>query len=477
VTAKIIRGPFPGVETDPSNEFLRADGSSENKAKYNTAAPVFNDSVPLLWSADQDRALIAIKRWLQTSEPLFKLWGYAGTGKSTLLAHLAKDIPGVVVLTPTNKAAAVLRAKGITAQTIHAYCYAFEGTEIGLLRQKIDQLLQAPAIDRAELRELEARLQRLIAEAARRGLRPTGEQYFGERDPEERPRLIIVDEASMVSGEHAERILSFGVKTLPIGDPFQLPPVPKKGQLPSPDDAPPFVAGRPDAMLSKIHRQAEGSPIIRASLAIREFGMLALRQERNENGAVNIVDDGVTDESLAVEQIIVGRHATRIELNSRVRALRGFDSETPMRGERLVSRSNVPDIDLCNGEILIVERSYGAARNEDGDMIWTGAVRKETGNPEAFSIETDLRLLRSSAGDGIAPEDDRLGGYPDLNYGYAITCHSAQGSQWESAAVIDESFCWKGNERCRWLYTAVTRAAKELTVVYRPRPPRKGSRR
>lgn len=461
MTAKIIKGAFPVGGTTPSNDFQRAGGSSENTSQYSAdAAPIQAANVAhlLRWSADQDRALLEIKAWLKSSvsaAPLFKLWGCAGTGKSTLLAFLARDIPGAVVLTPTNKAAAVQRAKGIEAQTIHSYCYNFEGTEVECLRQKISMLAQTPARNRDELDRLKAQLQKLIDEATRRGLRPTGAQYFYERAPGELPSLLIIDEASMVCEEHAARILSFGVKVLAIGDPFQLPPVG--------DRTAPFVSGSPDAMLNMIHRQAAGSPIIHASQQIREYGLCSFRSEENENGAINVIYGEAPDEALLVEQIIVGRHITRVPLNRRARALRGFSGETPMIGERLVNKKNsFDDRRLCNGEILTVQESLGVEVESFGERRWKGRAQRD-GSGEVIAVRADLEMLAISAGaEGTA--DSSANGCDDLHYGYAITCHAAQGSQWDDVLVVDESPCFR-EHRARWLYTAITRAVRNLTII------------
>ena len=52
----------------------------------------------------------------------------------------------------------------------------------------------------------------------------------------------------------------------------------------------------------------------------------------------------------------------------------------------------------------------------------------------------------------------------EFDYGYALTCHKAQGSQWDSVMLVDESSVFKQNSH-RWLYTAITRAAEHLTIV------------
>jgi exodeoxyribonuclease-5 len=464
--------------TSPSGDFSRAGGSKENSDSKHTADGALRQgaaaSVTQIshWSPDQDRALVAIEKWRRAGdELLFKLHGYAGTGKSTLIVELARNTPGAVVLTPTNKAAATLTAMGgVRACTIHSYAYSFEGCEADRLRGRIEVLALAPAENRERLEELQERLEALIDDAARRGLRPTGDLYFDEGgdEDEQRPRMLIIDEASMVADEQAARIMSFGIPVLAIGDPMQLPP-PKDGA------AAPFVTGEPDAMLSHIHRQAEGSPIIRLSQAIREGRLTGFRSESNEAGAVRIIRGYIPDEALSassVDQIVVGRHVLRRALNARVRRLRGFTGDAPQRGERLLSKTNSSSDhrELCNGDILIVEDPGVVTRDEDGDLRWDGDVRHE-GRNDLFEVAADLKMLRASADDAPGASEAVAThpppGCDDVHYGYAVTCHAAQGSQWSRVLVKDESFCFRQHST-RWLYTAVTRAQRELTLVEAP---------
>ena len=52
----------------------------------------------------------------------------------------------------------------------------------------------------------------------------------------------------------------------------------------------------------------------------------------------------------------------------------------------------------------------------------------------------------------------------EFDYGYALTVHKAQGSQWDDVLLFDESYAFR-EHRARWLYTGLTRAAKRLTIV------------
>lgn len=53
----------------------------------------------------------------------------------------------------------------------------------------------------------------------------------------------------------------------------------------------------------------------------------------------------------------------------------------------------------------------------------------------------------------------------ETSWGYAITCHKSQGSQWDNVVVFDEGFGRTHEDRNRWLYTAITRAEKGLVIL------------
>src|SRR6202045_5185329 len=179
------------------------------------------------WSSEQKSALDRVNQWLRAGEPqLFRVFGYAGVGKTTLARHIAQGAAGEAAFAAfTGKAALVLRSKGCAgATTIHALIYrATEGTE------------GAPNFT------------------------------LNADGPASKAGLIVIDECSMVDAELARDLLSFGKPILVLGDPFQLPPVKGGGY---------FTESPPDVMLTEIHRQAADDPIIRLSEIVRTGGEL-----------------------------------------------------------------------------------------------------------------------------------------------------------------------------------------------------------
>jgi len=233
---------------------------------------------------------------------------------------------------------------------------------------------------------------------------------------------------------------------LVLGDPAQLPPIQGGGF---------FTDAEPDAMLTEVHRQAQDDPIVRLSMAIRAGHPL----QQGRYGATEVVRRDALDPArvLGADQILVGRNATRRAYNARLRERRGFADALPMAGDKLVCLRNNRRKGLFNGGLWVVRERPKARRqiirmrlkpDEDlGDRTIKVSVRPEcfTGAIEEF--EWPARKP-----------------YDEFDFGYVLTVHKAQGSQWDDVVLFDESGAFPEN-RDRWLYTGVTRAAKRLTVV------------
>ena len=359
------------------------------------------------WSNEQDAALKAVARWVNKGESqVFRLFGYAGAGKTTLARHFAENADGETAFAAfTGKAAHVMRAKGcVGATTIHSLIYrpASADEEEGELSFTIRH--DAPASD---------------------------------------ADLIIIDECSMVDEELGRDLLSFGKPVLVLGDPAQLPPV-KGGGF--------FTDAEPDFMLTEIHRQAADNPIIRLSMDIREG-----RDSDISGEQLSIISrqDISSDEILSADQVLVGTNKTRRRFNQRIRELKGHSGLTPEAGEKLVCLRNNKKKGLLNGSIWMVtlRKSPRSGKTrlviapEDGGKQATISV------PSGFFID----------GPESVPFAQRRGA-DEFDYGYALTVHKAQGSQWGHVVLFDESYAFR-EHRQRWLYTAVTRAAEKLTLV------------
>ncbi len=365
------------------------------------------------FTAHQDAALQAVATWLKEkpgsrgTPQVFRLFGYAGTGKTTLARHLAESVEGKVHFAAfTGKAALVMRRKGATgATTIHSLIYrARESGE------------EVPSFE------------------------------LWDEAPASKAELIVIDECSMVDAELGRDLMSFGVPLLVLGDPAQLPPIQGGGF---------FTEAEPDAMLTEVHRQAQDDPIVRLSMEIRAGRALELGQY----GETQVVRRDALDPQrvLQADQILVGRNTTRRAYNARIRELRGLTEPLPVAGDRLVCLRNNRKKGLFNGGLWSV-KERGARK--------TGALTMRLlpdeglgGKPLKVSVRPECFT------GGIEELDwDRRKRFDEFDYGYVLTVHKAQGSQWDDVVLFDESFAFSDN-RERWLYTGVTRAAKRLTVV------------
>ncbi len=360
------------------------------------------------WSPQQDAALRAVSAWIRRGEPqVFRLFGYAGTGKTTLARQLAADIDGEVCFAAfTGKAALVLRGKGCReARTIHSMIYR--------LRESEDD-------------------------------EPTF--VLNDGSAASRADLIVIDECSMVDEELGRDLLSFGKPVLVLGDPAQLPPV-KGGGF--------FTAAEPDLMLTEVHRQAADNPIIRLSMMARE----GTRIPRGDYGASRVMHrDGIDAELVrAADQVLVGTNKSRRGYNARLRALAGHADPNPQPGEKLVCLRNDKTKGLLNGGLWNVKTQ---AATRAGKLRY-GVVPED--DPSAKPTRISVRPEYFSLGeDGVPPAFRR--GSDAFDYGYVLTVHKAQGSQWNDVVLFDESWAFR-EHRDRWLYTGITRAAERLTIV------------
>lgn len=359
------------------------------------------------WSPQQDAALRAVSDWLNDKHgpQVFRLFGYAGTGKSTLATYLAGNVHPVCFAAFTGKAALVMKKRGCHgARTIHSLIYRMEDEVAGQAKFVLNQDSEA--------------------------------KYA---------KLIVIDECSMVGEELARDLLSFGRKVLVLGDPFQLPPV---------KDAGFFTNAKPDIMLTEIHRQARDNPIIRMSMDIRE--RRGLHYGTYGESKVIHRDEVEQEEVLAADQIIVGVNKTRHAFNSRVRQLREIEGPHPTVGEKVICLRNNHAKKLLNGQMWKVGEFRDKGRDEFELVVL----------PEDEPVASRLVYTHASFFTG---EEDQLEWkirrqYDEFTFGYAITCHKAQGSQWNNVYLFDESGAFR-DDRDRWLYTAVTRASERITVV------------
>lgn len=386
-------------------------------------------------SYQQQQAIDAINRWKRdSSQQLYRLFGYAGTGKTSLARFIASG--ATLFCAFTGKAAYVLRQKGCEAFTIHQLIYMPKDRSQKRLKELEAKLKNTE--DPVKIEELE----RQIEFEHKRLNSPNF--VLNPDSPVKTADLIVVDECSMVNEQMAMDLMSYGTKILVLGDPAQLPPVMGSGY---------FIRAKPDFMLTEIHRQAAGNPIIGLATQVRK------RQEIRPDGRMVVPWGSVTpDEVLGFDQIIVGRNTTRKATNRKIRALLGIQEETPVPGDRLVCLRNDHEVGLLNGAIWKVESCF------DGDEFLDLIIYDPDCDANYTAVEAHRHHFMQDEFKPI-PFWIRKEAQ-EFDYGYALTCHKSQGSQWDRVLIFDESGAF-GRDGHKWLYTAVTRAAKEVKVVVR----------
>lgn len=267
-----------------------------------------------------------------------------------------------------------------------------------------------------------------------------GKPVFYPRDVLADPdtSLFVVDESSMVSKSLYEDLKSFGVPCLFVGDPGQLEPV---------GDAP-YLMGAPDYTLKTIHRQAAENPILRFATHVRMGGSVQAMHSHDERLVLDRIPS-INAYAGGVDQVICATNKTRHKLNEGFR--KGREGLMTV-GEKLICLRNNRWLGVFNGMMFTVVELLG-----ETDEKWYCTVRDEEAERELAIWKLPFMKPGTELAEDVPPET----AYCD--YGYAITAHKAQGSEWDSVLVVDEPV--RMFNMTRWRYTAITRAAQRLVYL------------
>jgi exodeoxyribonuclease-5 len=381
---------------------------------------------------EQESVVKQIRYWwnhLRFQQLVFTVAGYAGVGKSTVLKQAIESLGlkpnDVQYMTYTGKAALVLTNKGTPAETIHKTIYV-----------PITEKYTCPHTGRQKERV----------------------KGFKLRTPDTIPwRLFVVDEVSMVSRKVLADLLSLGTPVLLLGDPEQLPPVK--------DRMNPFLQ-KPDAVLTQVHRQAADNPILWASMQVRQGYQLPYGVYSPQFRVIPYNYLMQSDLQHA-DQIICGLNRTKDHLNGVMRQMLGFEG-LPKKGDKLINRKNDWEERSTNGGLPLINgwhcRVLKDVPSRDVDRHERTLYLSVQGWEDT---QHEFRELVCSL-DWFEPQDevkpDNHNPHYNLEYGYAITCHKSQGSEWKRVIYIYEPF-GDQNTRRQLLYTGITRAADELVLV------------
>jgi ATP-dependent exoDNAse (exonuclease V) alpha subunit len=356
----------------------------------------------------QAEAVEKIKTWMSApKKQVFRLFGYAGTGKTTTIAAATEQLGlRVAYIAYTGKAASVMRNNGLPAETLHSLIYLFDHED----KQK-------------------------------------GELYFS-LNPESAAKtadLIVLDECSMVGDNTARDLLSFGTPVLAIGDPAQLPPVKGAGY---------FTNVQPDLLLTEVHRQALDSPVLKLATMVRE----GVTPGVGHYGDSRIMLGSSMDEDRlwSADQVLVGTNATRNRLNRRARAHFNMQSDYPQFGDKVVCLRNSHKHGVLNGELFTVLKCEELSPN------WLSMSVVNNDSPTDKVVEG--LPVHKGFFNGTKMQEYEESRSAHFDYGYALTVHKSQGSQWNDVIIVDESAMFREHMR-NWLYTGITRAAERVTIV------------
>ena len=368
-------------------------------------------------SKDQKQALREIISWYFDDEDkkFFTLGGLAGSGKTFLIRVLEDEIQkreliSIAHCAYTGKAANVMRTKGINnACTIHSLIYKpiKEGEKVRFVKIPVDEMAY---------------------------------------------KLIVVDEASMVSEEIFNDLMSYGKKILFVGDYGQLDPVGSKFNLMQEEDL--------DFKLTTIHRQALENPIIRLSLQIREgrdfdYG-------NYENKFYKMHPTQLHDSTfLRADQVICGSNKRRKELNDYYRELKRY-YDMPKKDERLIILRNNNFKGYFNGQQIIVDEDF----KQESTITLMGKFHDPLDSYKIGHEEQFWMTNLYNCGYNIKEDSDSKDTL-SADYAYCISVHKSQGSEWDKVILIDdEGFLrWDYEAKCKWLYTAFTRAKDKMVWV------------
>lgn len=413
-------------------------------------------------SPDQSEAVDRVEAWWRGSGRRFVITGSAGTGKTRLiieiLARLGLTAGQVALVAPTNKACDVLRDKlprdlGFrgAVSTFHALLYRYRW----------------PAPWDGEDQKWE---------------------IIGHKPRKNGVQILICDEASMLADLDVEA-MEANYRVVYLGDAAQLPAIVEdriwNGRQALASD----ILERPDAVLSTIHRQSGGSSILDAADIVRSGEFLDSGLWDDDATQVLHEEDGHVDGSLFrqllrdSDAVLVARNATRVRLNQLIRSIRGhvrFPGDwLPKPGELLVTIERASDSDfvgqplLSNGQQLVVDsvvRIGEDTKRSSGEPFEYAVVeahcRDNPAQRGTWPISQEMLVGKHVVGDEVITKNiaGPRSGVLRCDWGYALTVHKAQGSEWGRVLVVDHGAYDKVGQR-QWNYVALTRARSTVTVV------------
>jgi ATP-dependent exoDNAse (exonuclease V) alpha subunit len=459
---------------------------------------------------EQKLAFKAIQKFLEhPSANIFVLKGYAGTGKTFLMQQLGRWLSdneqSFCLLASTGRAASVLKGKtGFSAKTVHSELYNFSKVD------GIDDKMLENMSGGNDNRQMSLQ--------------------FTTRQPDQGKQLYIVDEASMLSGDLSKDVLfaQFGSgillndffevvdknKIIFVGDPCQLPPV---NQHFSPALDLNWLAKQDKVALSftleKIERTEASNDILKLAGAVRDMSLQKewelypkLPASNLNNVKLHLSDKELfsiyfkkykqtsTNETLAIAR----SNVMVANINKAMRRELFGDINIPLQiGEVLLVTQNNYIVPLTNGDFVIVSelgdittkanlkfqniRVKSVASDKDYnillslDSLYSTKGNLSNNQMKELMIDFSHRMRSKNISTNTSDykkamlEDDYLNCLR-ATFGYAVTCHKAQGGEWNNVFLFLDNnkngmYNMQPQELCKWWYTSITRARGELHLV------------
>lgn len=474
---------------------------------------------------EQSKAAEAVRQFLEDdATDAFILAGSAGTGKTTMIGRLVEIVADLklscALTAPTGRAARILGNKvaqatgmDVAAKTIHSIIYALD-------RLEVNEDAEAPNDPGLRwffpLTENEPAMSVLVVDEA---------SMVGDRE-------VNGDVVRFGSGRLLKDIVTFArsrrragsddrlVKLVFVGDLAQLPPV---GEEESPALSPQrlkaeFGLAVSTFELGTVMRQRERSAILDRATAIRKaiaadiFNAFSLEPDGEEivrigsEVAFDVLERNVRSRSSSV--VIVRSNATALEYNRGIRERLWGKEACPVQvDDILLVNRNAHSVDLRNGDLVKVldvapfgERASVSVRGGDVIELYfrdaTVAYREADGSVvrkrclilenlldspsrELTPLEQRALLVHfRQRNPQLKPRSkefakhlrsDQYFNAVQVKYGYAMTCHKAQGGEWDTVLVdFSDGGGVRNRAFFRWAYTALTRAKRQLYVVDPP---------
>lgn len=384
------------------------------------------------YGKDQIIAIRMAKDWFNSlRSKIFVIGGFAGTGKSTVLKQVLYDlgIPmyKVAFATYTGKAAIVLRRLGYNAYTLHKLLYNIHYNQFGKPYFKLKKNLPSNI------------------------------------------ELLVIDELGMVPDSIINDALSFGIPILGLGDPGQLPPIYGDNS---------FIKNA-NVFLSEVFRQQSGSSLLELATDIR-MGINPFNKKYNNDVAILEGKEFNPKMMLQFDQILCSKNDTKMQLNMLYRNTKFSKPEVlPMQGEKLICLENnfkTPIASMNNVDIFLVNGLIGFSDNEAIPLTDKSFIiyfspeflpmtcASILASPKIFYNYYDA-VSKKYADLELDMADDEGRIINKLDFGYVITTHKSQGSEWNNVLVLDDCFYNDEENYIRWLYTSVTRAKTKVTII------------